>query len=109
MLKNEATSEIVGEGTLTLDRTGLTYRGTCRGEEVTLHSAIAQVPTYGMCTDVTPIYTFIDQEFCEFYPDSRSIGKWLHCTEEMHRLMGGKWKNFPDAETRYDILLPEED
>jgi len=108
MLSGDDTSEIVGEGTLTLDKTGLTYRGTCRGEDVTLHKPIAQLPTYGMCTDVTRIYTFIDHEFCEFYPESRSIGKWLHCTEEMHRHMGGKWQNFPDAETRYDILLPEE-
>ena len=101
MLKGDDTSELVGEGTLTLDHTGLTYQGTCRGEEVTLHKPIAQLPTYG-------IYTFIGSEFCEVFPDSRSIGKWLHCTEEMHRHMGGKWVNFPDAETRYDVLLPEE-
>lgn len=106
-LKNQATSEMVGEGVLTLDCTGLTYRGNCRGEEVELHMPIAQLLTYGMCTDVTRFYTFFDGEFCEFYPDGHTVGKWLHCTEEMHRHMGGKWKNFPDAQTRYDVLLPE--
>ncbi len=102
MLKNQATSEIVGKGTLTLDHTGLTYRGTCRGEDVTLHRPIAQLPTYGMCTDVSRIYTFIDDKFCEFYPATHSVGKWLHCTEEMHRFEGGKWQNFPDYIHRYD-------
>ena len=101
-LTKQATSEIVGEGTLTLDRTGLTYKGTCRGETVTLFQKIANLPTYGMCTDVSRIYTFIDGEFCEFFPEGHTVGKWLHCTEEMHRLMGGKWKNFSDAATRYD-------
>ena len=101
-LTKEATSEIVGEGILTLDRTGICYRGTCRGETVELRQNIAQLPTYGMCTDVTRFYTFIGDEFCEFYPRSRSVGKWLHCTEEMHRYMGGKWKNFPDYRKRYD-------
>lgn len=101
-LKNQDTSEIVGEGILTLDKTGITYRGTCRGDEVTLNMPVAQLPTYGMCTDVSRFYTFIDGEFCEFFPEGSTVGKWLHCTEEMHRHMGGKWQNFPDADSRYD-------
>jgi len=102
MLQKEATSEIVGEGILTLDHKGLHYRGTCRGETVELFQPIRSLPTYGMCTDVTRIYTYINDTFYEFYPETHSIGKWLHCTEEMHRAEGGKWKNFPDAQTRYD-------
>lgn len=102
LLKNQATSEIVGSGILTLDRTGICYRGTCNGRQVELRKDILDLPTYGMCTDVTRIYTFIGDEFCEFYPKSRTVGKWLHCTEEMHRHMGGKWQDFPDAATRYD-------
>ena len=107
MLKKEDTCEMVGEGLLTLDCTGLTYRGTRRGEEVELHMPILQLPTYGMCTDVSRFYTFFDGEFCEFYPEGRTVGKWLHCTEEMHRFMGGRWQNFPDWEARYD--MPAED
>ena len=59
--------------------------------------------------DGNEYYTFIDDKFCEFYPESHSVGKWLHCTEEMHRFEGGKWQNFPDADTRYEtqeIPLP---
>ena len=107
MLKKEDTCEMVGEGELTLDSTGLTYRGTRRGEEVELHMPIMQLPTYGMCTDVSRFYTFFDGEFCEFYPEGRTVGKWLHCTEEMHRFMGGKWKNFPNWQHRYDVTAEE--
>ncbi len=101
-LKNNDTSEIVGEGILTLDHTGLHYEGTCKGENVTLFQPIKSLPTYGMCTDVTRLYTFIDDKFCEFYPETHSVGKWLYSTEEMHRFEGGKWQNFPDADTRYN-------
>ncbi len=101
-LKNNDTSEIVGEGILTLDHTGLHYEGTCKGENVTLFQPIKSLPTYGMCTDVTRFYTFIDDKFCEFYPETHSVGKWLYSTEEMHRFEGGKWQNFPDADTRYN-------
>ncbi|MDD6044632.1 MAG: lysophospholipid acyltransferase family protein [Clostridia bacterium] len=101
-LKNQATSEIVGEGQLTLDSTGITYKGTRRGENVELHMDSSLLPTYGMCTDVSRFYTFFDGEFTEFYPDERTVGKWLLCTEETHRFFGGKWQNFKDADTRYD-------
>ena len=101
-LTKDDTSNIVGEGELTLSSVGLCYRGTCNGETVELRQKIENLPTYGMCTDVSRIYTFIGQEFCEFYPATASVGKWLHCTEEMHRHMGGKWRNFPDAAYRYD-------
>ena len=93
-LTNNDTSNIVGEGILTLDETGLTYEGSCEGQTVRLHQNIQSLPTYGMCTDVSRIYTFIDGEFYEFYPENRTVGKWLHCTEEMHRFKGGKWQDF---------------
>ena len=106
-LTKDDTSNIVGEGELTLDSTGLCYRGSCNGEQVELRQNIMNLPTYGMCTDVSRVYTFIDGEFCEFFPESRSIGKWLHCTEELHRHMGGKWRNFEDYVNRYSESTAE--
>ncbi len=94
LLKNKETSEIVGEGELTLNRNGLTYVGTRKGEEVTLNVKLADLPTYGMCTDVTRFYTFFDGVFHEFYPEHNIVMKWFLLTEELHRLMGGKWQNF---------------
>lgn len=94
LLKNEATSAIVGEGQLILDRSGLTYIGTKNGEDCVFHIDSKQLPTYGMCTDVSRFYTFVDGEFMEFYPEHRVVEKFFLATEEIHRLNGGQWQAF---------------
>lgn len=93
LLKNQDTSVIVGEGTLTLDREGLHYDGTRDGAAYRFLVPIKNLPTYGMCTDVSRFYTFVDGEFLEFYPERESTELWFMATEEMHRLMGGAWKD----------------
>lgn len=95
-LSGEATSEIVGEGTLTLDRSGLTYDGTRGGEPWQFHIDSKQLPTYGMCTDVSRFYTFVDGQFVEFYPEHNVVEKFFLATEEIHRLNGGQWQDFPN-------------
>ena len=94
LLKNQKTSEIVGKGTLTLDKTGLTYAGTKNNEEFSFHINIKNLPTYGMCTDVSRFYTFYNGEFMEFYPKNNIVEKFFIATEELHRQNGGKWKDF---------------
>ena len=94
LLKNQATSEIIGSGTLRLDRTGLSYTGTKNGEPFTFHIPSVALPTYGMCTDLSRFYTFVNGEFVEFYPEHRTVEKFFLATEELHRLNGGKWKDF---------------
>ena len=93
-LKDEKTSEIVGEGVITLDHTGLSYDGTRDGAQFHYHADIKDIPTYGMCTDVSRFYTFCGGEFLEFYPDEPVVEKWFMATEELHRLHGGKWRDF---------------
>lgn len=94
MLKNQATSEIVGEGVVTVDKSGLTYNGTRDGEEFTFHIDSVNLPTYGMCTDLSRFYTFYDGQFMEFYPENPVVEKFFLVTEEFHRLNGGKWQDF---------------
>jgi len=94
LLKNQATSEIVGSGILRLDRSGLTYTGTKNGESFTFHINSRNLPTYGMCTDLSRFYTFYEGEFMEFYPKHRTVEKFFLATEEIHRLNGGQWKDF---------------
>ena len=93
-LKREATSEIVGKGKLILDRSGLSYVGTKDGEDYAFHIDSKQLPTYGMCTDVSRFYTFVDGEFMEFYPAHNVVEKFFLATEEIHRLNGGSWQAF---------------
>jgi len=93
-LKDQKTSIIVGEGELSLDRTGLTYCGTREGKGYTFFIPSKNLPTYGMCTDLSRFYTFYQGEFVEFYPTNRVVEKFFLATEEIHRLNGGKWQDF---------------
>ena len=93
-LKSNATSEIVGEGVLTLDRTGLSYDGTRNGQDFRFHIPSLSLPTYGMCTDLSRFYTFYNGEFMEFYPENNVVEKFFLATEEIHRINGGKWQGF---------------
>lgn len=93
-LKDQKTSEIVGEGKLTIDRTGLTYNGTRNGEEYTFHLTSNEVPTMGMCTDISRFYTFVNGRFTEFYPTTHCTEKFFLSVEEVHRANGGKWQDF---------------
>ena len=87
--------EITGEGELRLDREGLHFEGVNGGAPYSFFVPIRHLPTYGMCTDVSRFYTFVDGEFNEFYPERESAELWMMATEEMHRAQGGLWKDFP--------------
>ncbi|MDR0915997.1 MAG: 1-acyl-sn-glycerol-3-phosphate acyltransferase [Oscillospiraceae bacterium] len=93
-LKEQKTSEITGEGVLTLDRRGLRFDGTRDGAPFSFAVDAKNLPTYGMCTDMTQFYTFVNGEFLEFFPDGRTVAKWLLTTEENHRIAGGAWRDF---------------
>ncbi len=92
-LTGDATSLICGEGELRLDHEGLHFAGKRNGEDFSFDMKPSEVPTYGMCTDISRFYTFIHGEFIEFYPERNDVLRWDHLTEEMHRFHGGKWQN----------------
>ena len=94
LLKNLKTSEIVGEGTLTISHNGLSYVGTNNNEPFEFNIELKDVPTYGMCTDTSRFYTFLNGKFIEFYPETPCVLKFFLITEELHRLHGGKWQDF---------------
>ena len=94
-LTGDNTSEIVGDGNLVLTPEGLHFEGTIKGEPRVFDIPSASLPTFGMCTDISRFYTFIDGVFYEFYPDRGEILRWDHLVEEMHRFRGGKWQNTP--------------
>lgn len=94
LLKGQKTSELTGEGELKLDGDGLHFEGTNEGRPYSFFVPIKHLPTYGMCTDVSRFYTFVDGEFNEFYPERESAELWMMATEEMHRAQGGLWRDF---------------
>lgn len=92
-LMGDATSIISGDGMLKLDKDGLHFDGTLSGAPYKFDIPSVQLPTYGMCTDITRFYTFVDGRFVEFYPDNNDVLLWDHLTEELHRFNGGAWQN----------------
>lgn len=95
-LKNQKTANIVGEGVLKLNHQGLRFDGVKSGEDFSFEIDIKNLPTYGMCTDVSRFYTFFNGEFYEFYPEENQVEKWFLSTEELHRLHNGKWQSFKE-------------
>ena len=93
LLHGDATSVICGEGDLCLDSSGLHFSGIIEGKNAEFSISPQNLPTYGMCTDISRFYTFVDGEFVEFYPEKRDVLRWDHLTEELHRSSGGKWQN----------------
>ena len=94
LLKNQKTSEIVGDGILTLNHQGLSFDGVKEGQAFSFFIPISNLPTYGMCTDVSRFYSFYEGEFVEFYPDDNVVEKFFLATEEIHRANGGRWQDF---------------
>ena len=87
------TSKICGEGELRLDAEGLHFDGTENGSPLKFSIVPTALPTFGMCTDISRFYTFLDGKFIEFYPDGKDALHWDHLVEELHRAKGGKWQD----------------
>ena len=96
------TTEIVGEGIYTIDHKGVHFRGTKEGKEFNFDLDYKQVMTYPMTVDLSIFSLYINEEYHDFYPEYRCVGKVLMLTEEMHRLHVNKWKNFPWFDYMYE-------
>lgn len=87
------TSEIVGEGTLTLTRDEFSYVGTKDGEPFEIHKKTKNMISVVFETDSSNFGAFFDRKYYEFCPDRPSCTKWQIAVEEAHRLAGGVWQN----------------
>lgn len=98
-LKNQATSEICGEGILTINHEGFFYKGTKDNQEFDFKIDYNHLPTLGMPIDVTFFSIYHDGKYYDIFPKNAVVGKILLIVEEMHRLHVNAWKNFPWADT----------
>lgn len=96
-IKKTEHSTYAGEGYLTIDRTGFTYKGTRMGEDVVIHIDSLDIFTVVMSVDMVFFYTYNHKsEYLDFEPLDRISGlKLLLAIEETHRVNGGKWQHFP--------------
>ena len=101
-LKKQKTSEECGEGTLTLDHSGIHFRGTKHGEPWSFDLSYAIYYSLVIMTSTAKFALYVGAEFYEFIPDQPSVGKLLLITEEMHRYHFNSWKNFPWNDWMYE-------
>lgn len=101
LLKDMKTSEICGEGDITIDHQGVHYVGTKDGEPWSFDLSYNMIPTTGMVTDVSFFATYVNGKYYDFFPARPSVGKILLTIEEMHRLHVNSWKNFPWMDYMY--------
>lgn len=94
-MKNNEVANIVGEGTLRVDRTGLTYKGTRNGSEWSVFIKSEHINTICLPVDGSFFYTYASGEFLQFTPDVPSSMRWSFAVEECYRANGGKWQNYP--------------
>ena len=101
-VNKKVTSEMVGEGIYTIDHQGVHFVGTKNNEPFEFHLNYQQIWTYPMTVDVTIFSLYLNEEYYDFYPDIRNVGKVLMLTEEMHRLHVNRFKNFPWFDYMYE-------
>ncbi len=85
----------VGKGKLRVDRSGLKYVGTRDGKDWEVFIPSEAIPTTIINIDASFISTFASGEFLMFTPDRFSAIRLNFAIEEIYRINGGKWQNFP--------------
>ncbi|MBO7376646.1 MAG: hypothetical protein J6V01_06030 [Clostridia bacterium] len=95
LLKKKKTSEKCGSGKMTFDHSGIHFSGEIAGRPYSFDLSYEFVYSLVIMTDTSKFALYVDGEFLEFTPKTRSVGKTLLLTEEMHRLHFNVWKNFP--------------
>lgn len=94
-LRHNRVANEAGEGVLHLDRDGLSYTGTRDGEPWTVFIPREAIFTVCLPVDGSYFYTYASGEFLCFTPDSVSSMRWALAVEEIYRVNGGKWLNYP--------------
>lgn len=106
-LTDHKTSELCGEGTVTVDHSGLHFEGTKNGEAWSFTKDYNDMYTLLNVTDVSFFSQYINGKYHDFFPDTPCVGKIQTTVEEMHRLHVNKWKNFPWCNYMYEGLDQE--
>ena len=104
LLKGKNTSNIVGEGKLRIDHSGMHYVGTRNGEPYEFHANYKQL--YTLITEVDSSYFnfYLNGEYFDVFPKHQTVGKIILLVEEMHRYHVNFYKNFKWNDYMYEGL-----
>ena len=92
-LNSNYSLEYYGEGTLTITNQGLTYRGTCDGEEKELFFQAKQVYSLSMSLQYD-MDLYYDGKYYNFklLENHKQMVKWMLAAEEVHNLHDPVWQ-----------------
>ena len=98
----DRSSEVVGEGTFTLDHQGMHYQGTKDGHD--FHLDLSYAVYFRLIEEVNArmFSLYIDGEYYEFAPKERVVCKADFICQEMHRLHFNTWKCVPEHAYLYE-------
>ncbi len=104
LLKGKGTSNIVGEGKLRIDHSGMHYFGTRNGEPYEFHVDYKQLYTLIVQLDTSYFNFYLNGEYFDVFPKNQTVGKILLLVEEMHRYHVNFYKNFKWNDYMYEGL-----
>ena len=103
-LKNKKTSEVVGEGYLTVDHTGMHYRDDV---DLSLDFDMDYNQLYTLITELDASFFnfYVNGEYTDIFPQKHPSSLMITVlVEEMHRLHVNYYKNFPWFDYMYENL-----
>lgn len=103
-LKNLKTTEICGNGEITVNHKGMSFTGIKDGEPFTFELPYTILYTLIYTTSTKYFGTYVDGNYYEFYPEEKICGKLLLVVEEMHRYHVNTWANYPSKSYLYEGL-----
>ena len=107
LVKDHKTSEIVGEGMLTIDHNGMRYKGS-NTDKYDFDLNYKELYTLFTELDSSIMNLYVKGEYYDVIPDTPITLKATMLVEEMHRLHVNTYKNFKWKDYLYENLDEEE-
>ena len=92
---NKKISLPCGEGVTTFDHQGIHFKGVKHGEPFEFDLSYQVYYTILIENECDVFSFYVGEDYYDFFPDKKAVGKILLIVEEMHRLHVNNWKNYP--------------
>ncbi len=102
LVPKKYTSMPAGNGKITFDHKGIHFDGEKLGEAWHFDLDYSVIYSLVIMTSTAQFSLYVNNQFYDFFPARRSVGKMLLITEEMHRYHYNTWKNFPWNDWMYE-------
>lgn len=104
LIKDQKTSNIVGQGKMIINHQGFYYQGTRHNEPYSFTLPWSDLYSAITVKDASYFSFYVKGEYYDFFPKTHSVGKILLLIEEMHRYHINFYKNFSWYDYMYEGL-----